>query len=487
MPRTPHAHAASQPAPESRLDLWRALGMGLLTLAASLIGIWSRPIGYLSAFWVATALIMGLMLRDRRNASLACWIAVSAGFVTADIVTHSSWLKAIWLSAANLVGIATGWLVMRNMSPELLTLRRHSSVLRLLLGCTAAALGSTAVGMWAGPVLFSNTLGSSAALWFSSEIMNNVLILPVVLSFPGKYSQDPLPHVFTRFSAAHFAPLLSLIVAEVAAYVVGGPGALAFTTPALLWCALSYSVFSTASLALLICVWKTIAVATGAFAFIPAHVSDITSLRLGLTLLSLGPLAVACSNAVRNELLQRLDRAVNFDYLTDVLARGAFLRQGQRQLERCTHDGISTAVLMLDLDHFKHVNDRFGHAGGDALLCAFSQGLRNTLRPHDVFGRLGGEEFAIVLPQVSHAEALVIANRMLNVTRDLQVPLGKETIRATVSIGLVHASQVPPATRVDDLLLLADKALYEAKACGRDKVVALRFSSQDSLLPAEVA
>ena len=458
--------------------------MGLVTLMAALIGIWARPIGgYLSAFWVATAIVLGLMPRDKRNASLACWAAITLGFVAADILTHATWLKAIWLSAANLTGIACGWLLMRKMAPGILALRRKSSMLSLLMGCTAAALGSTAVGMWTGPVLFANTLGSSAILWFSSEMLNYALILPVMLSFPSKHNQDSLPHVFTRFSLTHFAPLLSLIVAEAAAYVVGGPGALAFTTPALLWCALSYSVFSTASLALLICAWKTIAVAIGAFAFIPEHASDITSLRLGLTLLSLGPLAVACSNAVRNELLQRLDRAVNFDYLTNVLARGAFLRQGQRMLERCTHDGTGAAVLMLDLDHFKRVNDRFGHAGGDALLCAFSQSLRNTLRSQDVFGRMGGEEFAIVLPEVSHNEALVIAKRLLNITRDLQVPLGKETIRVTVSIGLVHSKPIPAETRVEDMLLQADKALYEAKACGRDKVVALRFSSQNSLLP----
>ena len=471
-------HTPAPATPHPAAPWAHAVGMGLVALAAALLGIWARPIGYLSVFWPANALLLGLMLRNARNATPACWLFAGLGFVTADLITDATLLKAVWLTLANLLGIAAGWLALRRLPPVLLAFRRRQSMLYVLGGCTLAALVSTLVGMWAGPVLFANSLGNSAALWFSSEIMNNVLILPLVLSFPDRRWADPQPQLLTRFNWPQLAPLLCLVVSEFAAYKVGGHGALAFSIPALLWCALTYGVFSTTVLGLLVGVWKTIAVALGAFVFTPAHVDEIFSLRLGLTLLSLGPLAVACSNATRNELLQRLDRAVNFDYLTDVLARGAFLRHAQRLLERCAHGSGHGAVLMLDLDHFKRVNDRFGHAGGDALLSHLCKSLSHALRPQDLFGRLGGEEFAILMPEVSRNEALKIAQRLLNATRDLQVPLGPHQIRATVSIGMVHVETLKPGQRIDELLLLADSALYQAKASGRDRIVATHFSDQ---------
>ena len=127
---------------------------------------------------------------------------------------------------------------------------------------------------------------------------------------------------------------------------------------------------------------------------------------------------------------------------------------------------------MLDLDHFKQVNDRYGHAGGDQLLRSFSHTLTQVLRGQDIVGRMRGEEFAVVLPHVDRKAALEIAERINQATRTLRVPAGEQTISATVSIGLVHIAKPEEHQNLDMLLQHADQALYDAKAAGRDRVEA---------------
>ncbi|MFP5447104.1 MAG: GGDEF domain-containing protein, partial [Betaproteobacteria bacterium] len=268
------------------------------------------------------------------------------------------------------------------------------------------------------------------------------------------------------------APVSSLLLAEGVRTVIGGPGMLAFVVPGLLWCALSYSPFVSSLLSLVVCLWTMAGVATGVLNFTPAHASDVFSLRVGVTLLALGPLAVACASAARAEALRRLDHAVRHDDLTGVLARRAFLQQGERLLARYQRESAGLAVLMVDVDHFKQVNDQLGHGAGDQLLIGIAQAMTSALRPQDVLGRLGGEEFAVVLPDASPAEAHAIAERLRTVVE--QRPFGTAQApeqHATVSIGLVHSASLGGDADLDTLLLAADAALYRAKAEGRNRVM----------------
>jgi diguanylate cyclase (GGDEF)-like protein len=234
--------------------------------------------------------------------------------------------------------------------------------------------------------------------------------------------------------------LLSVIALEAISYWIKGPGSLAFSLPALIWCALSYRIFSLTLITATLCLSSIIFISLGTLEFTPAHFLETLSFRMGLCMLVLGPLAVAGSHMARNELMQKLSHAVNHDFLTDMLARGAFMKQGQRILERCRQDGQPFAILMLDLDHFKQINDSFGHAGGDQLLRSFSQTLTQVLRAQDIVGRMGGEEFAVALPKVDATAAQEIAKRINRAIRELRVPMDDKTMSATVSIGLVHTA-----------------------------------------------
>ena len=124
--------------------------------------------------------------------------------------------------------------------------------------------------------------------------------------------------------------------------------------------------------------------------------------------------------------------------------------------------------MMCDLDFFKHINDHYGHAVGDRVLIAVAGVFTEQLRRIDIIGRLGGEEFGILLPGVTLDEATVAADRLRQAVAGLSIPGGGKTVSCTISIGLAEWS---PAESLDSLLGRADKALYEAKERGRDRVV----------------
>ncbi len=124
-------------------------------------------------------------------------------------------------------------------------------------------------------------------------------------------------------------------------------------------------------------------------------------------------------------------------------------------------------LLMIDIDHFKRVNDTLGHQIGDEVIISVTEKISGTLRAKDGFGRYGGEEFVIVLPEIDKETGIRIAERILGAIRDLSHP---QAGAVTVSIGLSnHPSDV---SREEELIALADRMLYEAKRAGRNRVVA---------------
>lgn len=162
----------------------------------------------------------------------------------------------------------------------------------------------------------------------------------------------------------------------------------------------------------------------------------------------------------------RLDRLASEDELTGVLNRRAFLARALEMLATQPADEPS-AILVLDLDHFKQINDRHGHAAGDAVLRGFAQTVAMQLRPDDLFARVGGEEFWLLLPSTSIGAAMQTAERLRVLVEAADTLFGPERLRLTVSIGV-------SAIKLGDIsgaLSAADRALYAAKSQGRNRVV----------------
>lgn len=176
----------------------------------------------------------------------------------------------------------------------------------------------------------------------------------------------------------------------------------------------------------------------------------------------------------RNRELKEQRRAIealaNTDALTGALSRRHFLELAGRERARAAREGGGLAVLLLDIDHFKRVNDTHGHAGGDAVLRAFHATCAAQLRAHDLLGRLGGEEFGVVLPATGREVARQVAERLRAAVAAGPVTLpGGAAVAITVSIGLAFTASA--AEDIDSLLAAADAALYRAKREGRNRVV----------------
>ena len=166
-----------------------------------------------------------------------------------------------------------------------------------------------------------------------------------------------------------------------------------------------------------------------------------------------------------------LERQAYSDSLTGTLNRRRFLQLAAVEIERSRRHRQPLALLMIDLDHFKTVNDTHGHAIGDQVLCAFVQSALTVMRGSDLFGRMGGEEFAALLPQTDRDGALALAQRLRQRVKEQPVALPSGLVRYTVSIGVTAPSvQDAPGPALESMLLTADKALYEAKFSGRDQV-----------------
>jgi diguanylate cyclase (GGDEF)-like protein len=161
------------------------------------------------------------------------------------------------------------------------------------------------------------------------------------------------------------------------------------------------------------------------------------------------------------------DRA-SHDPLTGLENRTQALEALDRELIRSKREGGVVTVLMADLDHFKDVNDGFGHMAGDAVLRESGRRIRATLRPYDIIGRYGGEEFVVVLPGCDAASVRGLADRVRASIGDEPVDTSEGVVRVTISIGTATSAIV--GTTRDELIRAADAALYRAKADGRDRV-----------------
>ncbi len=170
----------------------------------------------------------------------------------------------------------------------------------------------------------------------------------------------------------------------------------------------------------------------------------------------------------RKRLEEELRRQAHTDPLTGVANRRQFLDQAAKELTRQNRYGRPVSLLMLDVDRFKAVNDTYGHAAGDTVLARLAAVCREELRESDLVGRLGGEEFAVLLPETDAPGARDVAERLRLSIAACETPTAEGVIRFTVSIGVAaHRAE----ETLQNTMARADAALYDAKRAGRDRVV----------------
>ncbi len=183
---------------------------------------------------------------------------------------------------------------------------------------------------------------------------------------------------------------------------------------------------------------------------------------------------------VNYRLITDIQKIASRDMLTDAFTRRRLEEEAQRLLARCTRTGDVLAIMMIDVDHFKSVNDRFGHPVGDAVLKRLATIAQRAIRTDDYFARYGGEEFCILLLSTTEQEALVLAERLRENYAAMTLEVSGNALKSTVSIGVAASTQT--GLEWPALVSAADQALYRAKRAGRNRVVSYTSLREPSLL-----
>lgn len=450
---------------------WQSALVGVIVLGACIVGIMTRWLVDLASFWPVNAILLGILaLRPETNRPMT-WLAAALAYAFADFLAGTALPALLVLNAANLLGVATAVALFRQGPPDLFTQRNPRNTI-LVIAVLAVASGAAGIaGAIIGPALFNLSVGESLMLWFSSEFTNYAIVFPVMAALMA--AEPELRHQFEgrRASAARQGQaLVCLVLGLVAVHQFGGPGAIAFALPGLLWCSISFAPLPST---LITMAAITIVLVAGQNGHLPLdfHVDsvwDSSSFRLGLAMVALIPFTVVNLHAAWRTALSALLHSASHDALTGLRNRGAFMSDAEKALGAMSPND-DVCVMMIDIDKFKAINDAHGHAAGDAVICALAEVLRAGIRTEDVVGRIGGEEFAVLLRGSSPYGGQVTAERLRHAFGSLDIGVANKTVvQATISIGLTsHRGPVS----LSDMLSAADAALYAAKRAGRNRVV----------------
>lgn len=453
-------------------ELKAALTIGLVVFLAALLGIVSKS-SSIAGFWPANAILLGLLLRAPRFSTPAGWISACAGLVLASLAAGNSLPASLALNASNIISVATAYLLYRRHKEDILYLRRGRAISVLLANALLAGLAAGAIAALIVPAILHDASWRGGLSRGIVEVVNYLTILPIVLSAPSFSWRwlDRRRYQALNIKLRNGLPLLALLLSCAMSMFISRPTALLFPVPVLLWCAVSYSVFTTALLSLAFGIWieMLLLIGTTSPGLSTSSIDHGLSIRLFVSLLALALITVAATMAARDELMRRLQDIASRDQLTGLLNRHAFRERCNAVLNELRSNQKPACLLIINIDHFKSINDKYGYSAGDRALGSFSRIVSGCLRGSDVFGRLGGEEFAVLLPECSGSDAQMVAERIRNRIADTALDLGEglETVM-TASIGIATATAA--GNDIESLLLAADSALYRAKKSGRNRV-----------------
>ncbi len=465
-----------------------ALMLGIVVFITAYLGLLAQPEGLLSVFWPANPVLAALMIRFPQLRTVEAWFCAFTGFVVADVLIGNGVLLAILLNLTNCIFAAAYLKLFTRLSPIAQKLHTPKSILYLLgVNIIAVTISTVTFLLLVYPFfpgLFGGSLWMGVKSWFTAGLVNNILIVPVILLAPSYAVFKAHCRLTAWFKSRRkntfkqYLPLVALLLSPVFSVWIGGLCALVLHVPALLWCALNYQLFSTALLTLLMSIWLIIALNFGWIALIPQTQtwtadeleSWVISMRVGIALLSLIPVMIATSHHMQNRLMRQLEHTLKYDFLTQILSRRAFFHSAQNRMMQIHEQQGSLCICMLDLDYFKCVNDNYGHAMGDKVLREFALIVKSNLRDNDIFARMGGEEFALLIDMLQFDEALAIAERIRQQIAMTPILEARQVVNITVSIGMVYVESLPSQQMLEGLLIDADKALYRAKQAGRNRI-----------------
>ena len=483
-------------------SLWRVLRHRLLLPLATGLGYYLGAVLGVAAssmsegiaiFWLPNGILLAaLLLAPRREWPLYLLAAVAAE-VAADLPTFTL-AQALGFAAVNLFEcLLAAWLLQRVARPFALDRLRHVAAFGLTLVLASALAALLGASIYSLSIPTNTPFWDFWAIWWLGDAMGVLLVTPLLLGWLRGPSR-PLErrHLLEATALLALTLLLTIWVFSQEVTPDSFPRRPSLLFPLPLWAAVRFGVRGAATIALLI---AAIAITATLNQLGPLRADTpadtVLLLQEYLAVLAFSSLALA---ALLQELrtthdeLDRLNRELearvearthelqranqhlqelaSIDPLTGASNRRHFLEQAKAEISRAKRQGLPLSVIMLDIDFFKSINDRFGHEAGDKVLVALAATIHATLRGGDIFARMGGEEFIVMLPGQGLSEAFQMAERLRLLIAQNEVP--GCPARITVSAGLAGLEN--ESDEIVDLLRRADRGLYRAKSQGRNWV-----------------
>ncbi|OON40607.1 GGDEF domain-containing protein [Izhakiella australiensis] len=442
-----------------------------LALVLSSVGLWCRSYDALSLFWPGNAVLLGLLIRFPSLNCRAGFPAMYLGMVIADLSVGTPPPAAFGMDAANLLFILVGRAVLLNTRFGNGRTRRLQALMRTFPAAVMASAVAATIGSVASAHYYQSDLLKGWIDWFCEQFSTTILLLPLTIAIPRR---DELPPLFSGLPLSSPLPLLALLFSTLMGIWVGGGGSLLFPLPALLWSAIRYPMFLSSLLTLLTGMTEIILVANNVLNIQGVgdvfRLDSLASARLGVAAMTISPLIVALSASANRKLVARVTQRADYDFLTGALTRSGLSQRLETQVnQKNKPQPFLGAVLLLDIDHFKKINDTWGHAAGDVVLIKTVECIRNTLHQSAIISRMGGEEFLILMEGLSQPRASLLAERLRSAIEANSVIVEGADLSITVSIGIcsINISQV---NRLDAAIQKADEELYIAKSSGRNRV-----------------
>ncbi|ANF81774.1 hypothetical protein A3K93_05955 [Acinetobacter sp. NCu2D-2] len=454
----------------------------IVIFAAACIGILTRPLSYSAFFWPANGILLGILIRYPRFRNFATFIGATLGYIVADIFSGNTFVLTLSLTLINFIAVYGAYYFYRYFYQRQIHIPNQNiarASFPLMFSTIIASSFCALAAVSILPYVPHTFMGHEQKLlnflnWWSGELLNFVMLVPILISFPGFkkiYSKvlQSWKQVWKIQDFYIFLPCIAVIISCVLTHYYFGPGALFYPLATMMWAAAVYSLFNISLITTFVCLTLYHSLSGIYLQSVDTNfVYPMISIRVRLIILGITTLYIAVMNLHRRRIFNEIEHLAGHDSLTETLNRRRFIELAEQLLLRTKNYPLS--IMMLDIDHFKKLNDQYGHTYGDLALQKFAQTVQSNLRMDDLFCRIGGEEFSILLTQTNREEVAKIAERIRNSVEDLEIYTDKGLkIKITVSIGIKYCENLNQAG-LQSLLTAADEALYVSKSHGRNQV-----------------
>jgi diguanylate cyclase (GGDEF)-like protein len=416
-----------------------------------------------SPVWPPTGIALGaLLVLGPRT-----WPAIWTGAFLANLTTAGSLATSVGIATGNTAEALLGTLLVNRFAGGRAAMERPWNIFKFaVLAAGLSTMMSATIGVLSlslGGFVQPGAQGVVWLTWWLGDLVGDLMAAPLVLLWSADRRLG-----WTAAQTAE-AALILLVVVGTGVLMFGGlipPYPLTFLClPVLLWPAFRLGPREAATSATILGAIAVDGTLRGYGTF--THGSPNESLLLLQSFMgvcSLTAIAVAAVVAERKRLEARLLHLADYDSLTEVLSRRRFKEELAHQLAKSLRYDSPAALLFVDLDDFKSINDRLGHAAGDRVLASVARLLRGRLRESDVMGRMGGDEFAVLLPRADGRQATAVAELLV---KEIGAHATVVDERRIVTAGSIGIAMIPDhGTSVDELLAHADAAMFAAKAAG---------------------